>query len=149
MWSLRMWMATFDCILSVCLRPWGALCCVVYAVGKFNKDGSCVMQISLQDTQTVKIRDRLQHYRVFPRNRCRCRVLFSNGSANDLNLSWQVLFLQKMSERRSSLTRQQKKGSSKLKSHWCEEHKKKPYLLRFLNKPFHLLLNRFESNLNI
>ena len=58
-----------------------------YAVGKFNQDGSCVMQISLQDTQTVKIHDRLQHYRVFPRNRCRCRVLFSNGSANDLNLS--------------------------------------------------------------
>ena len=26
---------------------------------------------------------------------------------------------------------------------------KKPYLLRFLNKPFYLLLNRFESNLNI
>ena len=24
-----------------------------YAVGKFNKDGSCVMQISLQDTQTL------------------------------------------------------------------------------------------------
>ena len=106
------------------------------------------MQISLQDTRTVKIHDRLQHYRVFPRNRYRCQVLFSNGSANDLNLCWQVLFLQKMCERRSCLTRQPKKCSSELKSHWCEQ-KKKPYLLRFLNKRFYLLLNRSESNLNI
>ena len=31
-----------------------ALCCVAYAFGKFNKDGSRVMQISLQDKQMVK-----------------------------------------------------------------------------------------------
>ena len=124
-----------------------AICRVAYAVGKFNRDGSRVMQISLQDIQMVKIDDRHLHYRIFPRNRCRCQVLFSNVSANDLNLCWQVLFLQKMCERRSSLTRQPKKGSSKLKSHWCVEQKK-THLLRFLNKPFYLLLNRSECNLN-
>ena len=31
-----------------------ALCCVAYAYVKFNKDGSRVMQISLQDKQMVK-----------------------------------------------------------------------------------------------